>query len=217
MNLFLNFQVNCGFEMLRTHIPSAAKHKKMSKVDTLKHAVEYIQTLNRMLNRCSADSADSETDDDEIQEQKKSSNQHTQIKIETPMSPPPEPSSTVLIAAPPSGESSSQTSLNHHGFTENYESGYDTSSYYSSSCNSMISPVPSTLSGHEQGYQTNHSLLYPSNSDQHYMELNSGNPDYKYLSGNHVRSYDYHCNNLSIEPNSEEDELLDAIANWQDA
>ena len=25
-------QVNCGFEMLRTHIPSAVKHKKMSKV-----------------------------------------------------------------------------------------------------------------------------------------------------------------------------------------
>ena len=25
-------QVNCGFELLRSHIPSAAKHKKMSKV-----------------------------------------------------------------------------------------------------------------------------------------------------------------------------------------
>ena len=29
-------QVNCGFEMLRAHIPSAAKQKKMSKVDTLR-------------------------------------------------------------------------------------------------------------------------------------------------------------------------------------
>ena len=42
-------QVNCGFEMLRAHIPSAAKQKKMSKVDTLKHAVEYIQSLQCML------------------------------------------------------------------------------------------------------------------------------------------------------------------------
>lgn len=25
-------QVNCGFELLRSHIPTAAKHKKMSKV-----------------------------------------------------------------------------------------------------------------------------------------------------------------------------------------
>lgn len=43
-------QVNCGFEMLRAHIPSAAKQKKMSKVDTLRHAVEYIQNLQCMLN-----------------------------------------------------------------------------------------------------------------------------------------------------------------------
>ena len=42
-------QVNCGFEMLRAHIPSAAKQKKMSKVDTLRHAVEYIQSLQCML------------------------------------------------------------------------------------------------------------------------------------------------------------------------
>lgn len=213
--------------MLRTHIPSAVKHKKMSKVDTLKHAVDYIQSLNRMLNRCSADSADSETDDDEIQhnqnqnnqQQKKSSNHQNQnlpivnnIKLETPISPPPEPSSTVLIAAPPSG--AGQTSLTHHGFTENYESGYETSSYYSSSCNSMISPVPSTGQGLEH-YQTNHSLLYPPNTNPQFMEQNSGN--FKYLPGNHQRNFDYHCNNLSIEPNSEEDELLDAIANWQDA
>ena len=43
-------QVNCGFEMLRAHIPSAAKQKKMSKVDTLKHAVDYIQNLQVLLN-----------------------------------------------------------------------------------------------------------------------------------------------------------------------
>ena len=42
-------QVNCGFDHLRSHIPSAAKHKKMSKVDTLRHAVDYIQSLQKML------------------------------------------------------------------------------------------------------------------------------------------------------------------------
>lgn len=212
--------------MLRTHIPSAVKHKKMSKVDTLKHAVDYIQSLNRMLNRCSADSADSESDEDESQhkiqnnQQKNSSNHQNQnlpivnnIKLETPISPPPEPSATVLIAAPPSG--AGQTSLtSHHGFTENYESGYETSSFYSSSCNSMISPVPSTGQGLDQ-YQQNRSLLYPPNTNPQFIEQNSGN--FKYLHGNHQRNFDYHCNNLSIEPNSEEDELLDAIANWQDA
>ena len=43
-------QVNGGFDHLRKHIPSAAKHKKMSKVDTLRHAVDYIQNLQQMLN-----------------------------------------------------------------------------------------------------------------------------------------------------------------------
>ena len=43
-------QVNCGFDHLRSHIPSAAKHKKMSKVDTLRHAVDYIQNLQKMLS-----------------------------------------------------------------------------------------------------------------------------------------------------------------------
>ena len=44
-------QVNCGFEVLRSHIPSAAKHKKMSKVETLRHAVEYIENLQAMLDK----------------------------------------------------------------------------------------------------------------------------------------------------------------------
>ena len=43
-------QVNGGFDHLRSHIPSAAKHKKMSKVDTLRHAVDYIQSLQKMLS-----------------------------------------------------------------------------------------------------------------------------------------------------------------------
>ena len=229
-NFYLQFQVNCGFEMLRTHIPSAAKHKKMSKVDTLRHAVEYIQSLNRMLNRNStADSADSETDneDEKIQssKQKNSSNQHptsiqnnNPIKLETPLSPPPEP--TLL---PPHPASTSTSNSNIHGFTENYESGYETSSYYSSSCNSMISPVlPTSHPAHEH-FNNPIGLYNPNPNSDHYMELNptSQSRDYKYLPGqviNQERNYDsYYHNNLSIEPNSEEDELLDAIANWQDA
>ena len=42
-------QVNSGFDVLRSHIPTAAKHKKMSKVDTLRHAVDYIRNLRKML------------------------------------------------------------------------------------------------------------------------------------------------------------------------
>ena len=42
--------VNDGFEVLRSHIPSAKAAKKMSKVIILSHAVEYIQHLQSMLN-----------------------------------------------------------------------------------------------------------------------------------------------------------------------
>lgn len=158
--------------MLRTHIPSAAKHKKMSKVDTLRHAVEYIQSLTRMLNRNSTDSED--IDNEELTEDEHENN--TQIvKVETPLSPPPEP------------QAFSQ---------ENYESGYETASYYS--CNSMISPVPQ-----QQNY------LYNNHGDQQYLE-HRGPGTFNF--------YPTHPpTHLSIEPNSEEDELLDAIANWQDA
>jgi Helix-loop-helix DNA-binding domain len=41
--------VNQGFEKLRLHIPSAAADKKMSKVNILGHAVNYIQCLHAMI------------------------------------------------------------------------------------------------------------------------------------------------------------------------
>ncbi|XP_064097297.1 achaete-scute complex protein T4-like [Macrobrachium nipponense] len=42
-------QVNNGFATLRQHIPGAAKAKKISKVETLKQAVEYIRSLQELL------------------------------------------------------------------------------------------------------------------------------------------------------------------------
>ena len=42
-------QVNHGFTALRNHIPGAAKNKKLSKVDTLRRAMEYIQSLQQQL------------------------------------------------------------------------------------------------------------------------------------------------------------------------
>ncbi|XP_048768727.1 achaete-scute homolog 1-like [Ostrea edulis] len=41
--------VNLGFETLREHVPSGKKNKKMSKVDTLRAAVEYIRQLQTVL------------------------------------------------------------------------------------------------------------------------------------------------------------------------
>jgi achaete-scute complex protein len=43
-------QVNNGFSTLRQHIPFTARNKKMSKVETLRCAVEYIRSLQELLD-----------------------------------------------------------------------------------------------------------------------------------------------------------------------
>ncbi|ESO84163.1 hypothetical protein LOTGIDRAFT_79694, partial [Lottia gigantea] len=42
-------QVNNGFDTLRQRVPNGKKNKKMSKVDTLRAAVEYIKNLQELL------------------------------------------------------------------------------------------------------------------------------------------------------------------------
>ncbi|XP_013778157.1 achaete-scute homolog 1-like [Limulus polyphemus] len=43
--------VNLGFANLRQHVPNNTKNKKMSKVETLRSAVEYIRQLQRLLSQ----------------------------------------------------------------------------------------------------------------------------------------------------------------------
>ncbi|XP_069085089.1 achaete-scute homolog 1 [Pleurodeles waltl] len=49
--------VNLGFATLREHVPSGAQNKKMSKVETLRSAVEYIRALQALLDEHDAVSA----------------------------------------------------------------------------------------------------------------------------------------------------------------
>ncbi|KAG9339884.1 hypothetical protein JZ751_022197 [Albula glossodonta] len=42
--------VNNGFATLRQHVPNGATNKKMSKVETLRSAVEYIRALQQLLH-----------------------------------------------------------------------------------------------------------------------------------------------------------------------
>ncbi|XP_013775454.1 achaete-scute homolog 1a-like [Limulus polyphemus] len=43
--------VNLGFATLRQHVPNNTKNKKMSKVETLRSAVEYIRQLQKLLSQ----------------------------------------------------------------------------------------------------------------------------------------------------------------------
>ncbi|NXY82750.1 ASCL1 protein, partial [Alcedo cyanopectus] len=49
--------VNLGFAALRQHVPHGAASKKMSKVETLRSAVEYIRALQRLLDEHDATAA----------------------------------------------------------------------------------------------------------------------------------------------------------------
>lgn len=42
--------INLGYETLRLHVPGGAENKKLSKVDTLRRAVEYIKYLQTVLD-----------------------------------------------------------------------------------------------------------------------------------------------------------------------
>lgn len=47
--------VNNGFATLRQHVPNGVKNKKMSKVETLRSAVEYIRQLQKLLGPASSE------------------------------------------------------------------------------------------------------------------------------------------------------------------
>lgn len=49
--------VNDGFLRLRKHVPTDPKNKKLSKVKTLRSAIEYIRHLQQLLNQASKNSA----------------------------------------------------------------------------------------------------------------------------------------------------------------
>lgn len=57
--------VNEGFNTLRKHVPTSTKNKKMSKVDTLRSAVEYIKSLQQLLGEGTTSEASSSTGLDE--------------------------------------------------------------------------------------------------------------------------------------------------------
>lgn len=50
--------INHGFERLRARVPTLPYEKKLSKVDTLRQAIEYIQMLKEMLESDEANNAD---------------------------------------------------------------------------------------------------------------------------------------------------------------
>ena len=194
-------QVNCGFEMLRAHIPTAAKQKKMSKVDTLRHAVEYIQSLQMMLNdkhhHGTNHSAAAGTNGTTA------AGTPTEFHLSTPGTTEPHPHHIQYPLTPQTP--SFPAAPSSHG----NESGYDTASSFFSA---------STPVGNGGG-----NLMSPTLSYEHSPNCNSPNSNngsvFSYSQNlhhhQHHQAYVDHATYYA-EANSEEDELLDVIAKWQD-
>lgn len=56
--------VNMGFATLRQHVPNGTKNKKMSKVETLRSAVEYIRQLQKLLGQTAGTSSNSSSNNE---------------------------------------------------------------------------------------------------------------------------------------------------------
>ena len=214
-------QVNCGFDYLRSHIPGAAKQKKMSKVETLRHAVEYIQMLQRLLGEKAGGGGNHSIDEEIPKRVKLPATSQTQTATLQP--PPPPITSPPAIRTPSSTVSSSEASTTpfeavHFQYPSpltpktptpydpqraalpSYESGYDTSSFYSSSSSSSSASFMATSPPPHQ--QVN--FCYPPSEPSHPQPQQHAES---------FHSYDYYGADAV---NSEEDELLDVIARWQD-
>lgn len=189
-------QVNNGFSNLRQHIPQTVitaltkggrgASKKLSKVDTLKLAVEYIRSLKDLLEDGeNSDSASASTSS--IYSEK--SQQYQSIpRSEASLSPTPSYSSDAssTMSYTPNHIQTHQMNFKQEPF-DNY-------------AEPSTSPVPS--------YHSDVLSHYSQHLHHHQMYPTSSTP-YKPV---HYNTYENNCSPVS---SPDDDELLDAIAYWQ--
>nr|AAT99570.1 achaete-scute-like protein [Lithobius forficatus] len=94
--------VNLGFATLREHVPNGVKNKKMSKVETLRSAVEYIRQLQQLLN-----------ENDPRAAAGLSHHYHQQQQHQSELSPSPYPDSTSSGLSPASMPSATENCYPH--------------------------------------------------------------------------------------------------------
>ena len=224
--------VNNGFEMLKRHIPSAAPVKKMSKVNILNQAVEYIESLQCLLTEGpSSSNQESKTPSYPPQLQhsnsfnsmyEKSNSHHlTPSNYGSPSAPSPHcyPSSYHTPGpspAPPLTPISPNTMYYpHYSRTAYPESGYD------SHGDTEAHDKKWHHQDYHQHHQQNHQRLSPMSpaSSNH-----SPNPHYllplnsKSCKTHPVKQHEHHKHHEEQNDSSgEEDDILDAIAEWQHA
>lgn len=197
-------QVNNGFANLRQHIPAPVvaalssggrgASKKLSKVDTLRVAVEYIRSLQKMLDENSENS----------HSQKSLSQMSSSSSYYGSMSEP-----STAASPTPSQLSDNSVYTTPHFKHEPYDIYVDPST----------SPAPSYVSEppqihHHQTMIPGMTTLTPNNNNylQHHQNIDLHHPAI-YKSEIYQDGYD----SAEMSPqNPEDEELLDAITSWQE-
>lgn len=219
-------QVNDGFSHLRQHIPTAiiaeisngrrgigpGADKKLSKVDTLRMAAEYIRRLKKLIE--DVDSSDSSS--------------VSSYGLNSSVASSPSYSSSNSGSPPPPVSSASQMQyqenqhqMYYHQQTQFYgqpPQSHPALSYAGSfQQHNLISPANSTSSS------TYSSELYPpqQESPQHYQSAayeysNNITPATTPVKFEPVSFDDYHHQNSNSSSSAEDEELLDYISLWQD-
>ena len=168
-------QVNTGFDVLRSHIPTAAKHKKMSKVDTLRHAVEYIRNLKKMLKEQDLTSGikteididrDYDAEDDFEFDDENSQQSFNDSTASNASSPPASTSFNVTTKASLTQNNFISQQQQQHSFPLTPRTPDSASDFTLSNVRppSSLIPPPTTLSnvGNESGYETSNYYSQPS-------------------------------------------------------
>lgn len=233
-------QVNCGFEMLRSHIPSAAKAKKMSKVDTLRHAVEYIQNLQKMIDEQHHQQHHHQLQLDTMGSHFPINQQHTLTpthssrasSIPSPMTPHhPQQSHHFVLPEPPNYPSpltpKTPNTIDYMVPTNGYtpssnDSGFESPSFFSVNPSNLMSPNCHRPMSQQQQHpmQTNPMASPQGHQNRGQGPLSASNYNRSsHHQFNHVDlsiSSQYYNYNTIIAESPEEEELLDAISKWQD-
>jgi achaete-scute complex protein len=168
-------QVNTGFDVLRSHIPTAAKHKKMSKVDTLRHAVEYIRNLKKMLKEQDLTSGikteididrDYDAEDDFEFDDENSQQSFNDSTASNASSPPASTSFNVTTKASLTQNNFISQQQQQHSFPLTPRTPDSASDFTLSNVRppSSLIPPPTTLLnvGNESGYETSNYYSQPS-------------------------------------------------------
>ena len=216
--------VNHGFDMLKRHIPTAASVKKMSKVNILSHAVNYIEALTSLLRETPPPTHPPPTSSPST-----SSTSFPPNPEPSPGSFPQQPCYTSGGSSypPPLTPISPNTHPYYQGFRSQpqYESGYDTSPsgfYSESECPPTSAgcppPQPASIGSRSHSWAAGdvQARSYP----PRHFPPSPAPSDPPATTPQHPSSTPGHPivelkREKADESSGEEDDILDAIAEWQ--